>query len=163
MNTTHKCPSPQTQPLRCTIYDGHVKQALISLCYAANQICSKRLVPFLPELLEVLERHGHLSLPGEVREPLLAIWCGKDFPDKKSRNFPTLFLIVQWRLIFDSWVASLAVIEHFDILKNWFRRKQFDFREMQQVGFWLTQLERKTALWAIEHRSCFSWFVLSWA
>jgi hypothetical protein len=73
MNTTHKFPSPQTQSLRRTIYDGHVKQALIFLWYAANQICSKRLVPFLPELLEVLERHGHLSLPGEVRERLLAI------------------------------------------------------------------------------------------
>lgn len=35
---------------------------------------------------------------------------------------------------------------------DWFRRKQFDSREMQKVGFQLTQLKRKTVLWAIEHR-----------
>jgi hypothetical protein len=73
MNTPKESPAPQAQPLSRTIYDKQVKRALISLWYAANQICSKRLVPFLPELVEVLERHGHLSLPGDVRERLLAI------------------------------------------------------------------------------------------
>ncbi len=29
---------------------------------AANGICSKRLVPFLPELVPILERRGHLTL-----------------------------------------------------------------------------------------------------
>jgi hypothetical protein len=73
MNIPNKPPSPRTRPLSRAIYDEHIKQALISLWYAANQICSKRLVPFLPELVEALERHGHLSLPGAVRERLLAI------------------------------------------------------------------------------------------
>ena len=27
---------------------------------AANAICAKRMVPFLPELIPTLERHGHL-------------------------------------------------------------------------------------------------------
>jgi len=73
MNTIHNSPSSQTQSLSRTIYDGHVKQALITLWYAANQICSKRLVPFLPELVDVLERHGHLNLSGAGREQVLAI------------------------------------------------------------------------------------------
>ena len=73
MNTPKESPAPQAQPLSRTIYDKQVKRALISLWYAANQICSKRLVPFLPELVEVLERHGHLSLPEEVQGRLLAI------------------------------------------------------------------------------------------
>jgi hypothetical protein len=73
MNIPNKPPSPRTRPLSRAIYDEHIKQALISLWYTANQICSKRLVPFLPELVEALERHGHLSLPGAVRERLLAI------------------------------------------------------------------------------------------
>jgi len=32
-------------------YDEQVKQALIAVWYTANQICSKRLVPFIPELV----------------------------------------------------------------------------------------------------------------
>jgi len=54
-------------------YDERVEQALISLWKAANQICAKRLVPFLPELVSSMERHGHLSLPEDVRERLLTI------------------------------------------------------------------------------------------
>ena len=54
-------------------YDEQVGQALIQLWKAANRICSKRLVPFLPELIASLERHGHLALPVRVREKLLTI------------------------------------------------------------------------------------------
>ena len=51
-------------------YDEAVHQALLTLWYAANQICSKRLVPFIPELLPTLERFGHLFVSPEVRERL---------------------------------------------------------------------------------------------
>lgn len=54
-------------------YDEQVRQALIALWYAANQICAKRLVPFIPELVSAMERHGHLHLPAAVREKLLTI------------------------------------------------------------------------------------------
>lgn len=54
-------------------YDDQVRQALLSVWCAANQICSKRLVPFLPQLVEVMERHGHLRLPADVRARLLNI------------------------------------------------------------------------------------------
>jgi len=40
---------------------------------AANRICAKRLVPFLPTLVESLEHHGHLHLSPEVRTQLLAL------------------------------------------------------------------------------------------
>jgi hypothetical protein len=54
-------------------YDEAIRQALLTIWGAANQICSKRLVPFIPELLSVLERFGHLSLPEAVRSKLLSI------------------------------------------------------------------------------------------
>jgi hypothetical protein len=40
---------------------------------AANGICSKRLVPFLPELVPILESHGHLTLDDEVRAQVLSM------------------------------------------------------------------------------------------
>ena len=43
-------------------YDEQVKHALIAVWYAANQICSKRLTPFIPELVATLENRGHLHL-----------------------------------------------------------------------------------------------------
>ena len=58
---------------RDRIYDDEVKEALIFVWEAANRICSKRLVPFLPKLVKSLERHGHLALTDDVREQLLTI------------------------------------------------------------------------------------------
>ena len=40
------------------IYNEQIKQALIAIWHAANQICSKRLVPFIPELVESMERQN---------------------------------------------------------------------------------------------------------
>jgi len=54
-------------------YTADVQQALITVWKAANRICSKRLVPFLPDFVEVLERNGHLTLEEETRKRLLAI------------------------------------------------------------------------------------------
>ena len=34
---------------------------------AGDRMCSRRLQPFLPELVQVLERHGELSLAGELK------------------------------------------------------------------------------------------------
>jgi hypothetical protein len=54
-------------------YDDKVKEALIVVWETASQICSKRLVPFLPQLVDALERHGHLTLSAETRAKLLAL------------------------------------------------------------------------------------------
>lgn len=65
----------KAKPKRCVKvrYDEAVRLSLLQVWFAANQICSKRLVPFLPDLVEAMERHGHLSLPADVRERLLGI------------------------------------------------------------------------------------------
>jgi hypothetical protein len=54
-------------------YDEQVRQALVVLWCAANKICSKRLVPFLPELIKAMEKYGHLRLSCDVRAQLLRI------------------------------------------------------------------------------------------
>lgn len=54
-------------------YDSAVRVALIAVWKAANGICSKRLVPFLPDLVGVMERFGHLSVPPDVRAKLLSV------------------------------------------------------------------------------------------
>jgi len=54
-------------------YGPAVVAALEVAWTAANFICAKRLVPFLPELVASLERHGHLALPDDVRAQLLTL------------------------------------------------------------------------------------------
>ena len=65
-------PQPIRRP-RAAHYGAAVQAALAAAWTAANGICGKRLVPFLPELIPTLERHGHLSLSDEVRQQLLAL------------------------------------------------------------------------------------------
>ena len=50
-----------------------VHDALRVAWLAANRVCAKRVVPFLPDLIASLERHGHLSLSTEVRAQVLRI------------------------------------------------------------------------------------------
>jgi hypothetical protein len=38
---------------------------------ASDRICGKRLKAILPELLDAMERHGHLSLDREVKRRVL--------------------------------------------------------------------------------------------
>jgi len=54
-------------------YGKEVQGALQVVWAAANYIGSKRLAPFLQELVPVLEKHGHLKLTEDVRAPLLSI------------------------------------------------------------------------------------------
>lgn len=72
LNREEQAPRIQ-QRTRGREYDDEVKQVLVTLWKAANQICSKRLHPFIPELLSALERCGHLSLPDKVKERILRI------------------------------------------------------------------------------------------
>jgi hypothetical protein len=48
-------------------------QALFFAWNVANWICAKRLIPFLPTLIDALERHGHLHLTEESRTHLLQV------------------------------------------------------------------------------------------
>lgn len=54
-------------------YDEAVIQVLKQIWHASNQICSKRIIPFMPELLSALEKHGHLSLDGATRSKVLSV------------------------------------------------------------------------------------------
>ncbi len=65
-------PAPIRRP-RAAHYGSGVQQALSVVWSAANGICAKRLVPFLPELVPTLERHGHLVITDEVRAQLLEL------------------------------------------------------------------------------------------
>src|SRR6185312_9446266 len=63
---------PAKRP-RARRYDAAVQQALVQVWNAANHICAKRLVPFLPELVEALERHGALVIDAKTRRLLLSL------------------------------------------------------------------------------------------
>src|SRR6266568_4601527 len=54
-------------------YGPEVQHALFLAWHAANRICSKRLLPFLPTLIDALERHGHLHLSETCRTQLLSM------------------------------------------------------------------------------------------
>ncbi len=56
---------------RQAIYRGEVVTALEQIWEVYGRICSKRLQPYLPEGLKVLERCGVLQLSGETRQLLL--------------------------------------------------------------------------------------------
>src|SRR2546427_6886342 len=64
---------PTPQRPRPRQYGPDVQHALFQVWNAANCICTKRLMPFLPTLLEALERHEHLHLTEECRSQLLAM------------------------------------------------------------------------------------------
>ena len=52
-------------------YQGEVVTVLRQIWEICGRICSKRLKPFLPEIVAVLERHNELSLSAEVKSQLL--------------------------------------------------------------------------------------------
>ncbi len=55
-------------------YYGHEELETLKLAWsAANFISSKRLAPFLKELIPSLERHGHLTLSDQAREKITSI------------------------------------------------------------------------------------------
>ena len=51
-----------------TIYRGEVVQALEQIWEIYGRICSKRLQPFLPEAIKVLERCKEIGLFGSCRD-----------------------------------------------------------------------------------------------
>jgi hypothetical protein len=56
---------------RCKEYQGEVVTVLTYVWEICGRICSKRLKPFLPEIVAVLERHHELTLSAEVKSQLL--------------------------------------------------------------------------------------------
>jgi hypothetical protein len=56
---------------RPKIYQGEVVRALTQIWEICGRICSRRLHPFLPEIVRVLEQHQELTLSAEVKQLLL--------------------------------------------------------------------------------------------
>jgi hypothetical protein len=54
-------------------YGPEVEEALVLAWKTLNRICSKRLIPFLPSIVETLEADGHLELNEEQRGLLLSM------------------------------------------------------------------------------------------
>ncbi len=66
-------PKGLKKPGRRKVYQGEVVQALEKIWEIYGRICSKRLHPFLPEGVMVLERWHELSLSPEVKQLLLSM------------------------------------------------------------------------------------------
>jgi hypothetical protein len=64
-------PSGPERRGRKKVYTSDVTRALVKIWEICGRICSKRLHPFLPEIVEVLERTNELVLPAETKTPLL--------------------------------------------------------------------------------------------
>ena len=58
---------------RPKLYDSTVQNALQRLWDIENRPCGKRLVPFLPDLVNALDRHGEIDWDQSVTEKLLAL------------------------------------------------------------------------------------------
>ena len=72
---SHPVKGPET-PIKRTRkrqYGPDLQEALRISWAATNYIGSKRLAPFLTELVPVLERYGHLIITSEVRNQLCSI------------------------------------------------------------------------------------------
>jgi hypothetical protein len=50
-------------------YGPEVEEALVLAWKTLNRICAKRLVPFLPDILETLEEHGHVQRSRGTPQP----------------------------------------------------------------------------------------------
>ena len=51
------------------MYDAQFLKVLVYIWHTANQVCSKRLVPFIPELVYAMERHGHpVTVPASAHD-----------------------------------------------------------------------------------------------
>ncbi len=66
-------PKGLKKPGRQKIYQGEVVQVLEQIWEICGRICSKRLQPFLPEMVAVLERCHELSLSEETKGLLLGM------------------------------------------------------------------------------------------
>ena len=73
LNHPEKAVQSRRRRHRSAHYTPLVQRALIICWRATNGICSKRLVPYLPELVAVLERCGELCLDAQTRTLLLAL------------------------------------------------------------------------------------------
>ena len=68
-----KTKAPPRAPRAPRLYTLDVQEALFTVWKAANCICTKRLIPYLPTFVESLQRHGHLDLDPDTKRLLLSL------------------------------------------------------------------------------------------
>ena len=68
----HGAPPP-VRPGRPVVYGAAVQAAVETVWRALDQPCGKRLAPFLPTIVPLLEAHGELTLTDAVRAQVLAM------------------------------------------------------------------------------------------
>src|SRR5512137_2249360 len=66
-------PKPATRRPGHIVYDQAAKQALTQVWEISGRLCSRRLHPFLADILEALERHKELVLPAATKAQLLRV------------------------------------------------------------------------------------------
>ncbi len=117
-DSVNKKPAALRPPRPPRLYNEDVQEALVTVWKAANCICSKRLVPYLPTFVESLERHGHLSLDADTRRLLLSMststadrilyrirHAGATRPAQRTGSSPTLKKLIPVRT-FDDWTEN---------------------------------------------------------
>jgi hypothetical protein len=72
LNQSPKRKPAQRRSRQCK-YGSDVLDAVRQLWQAANGICAKRLHPFLPTLIETLDRFGHLKLDKQLKKLILGM------------------------------------------------------------------------------------------
>lgn len=68
-------PKGLKKPGRRKVYQGKVVQALEQIWEIYGRICSKRLHPFLPEGIKILEQCGEINLSPQIKQLLLSMSC----------------------------------------------------------------------------------------
>jgi len=66
-------PAPTGRRRVRRVYGPAVKQALTRVWEISGRLCSRRLHPFLPDILDTLERHRELVLPADTKALLLSV------------------------------------------------------------------------------------------
>ncbi len=101
----HGAPQPKgkRRPRRRT-YTPQVIAALITIWEILDRPCGKRLKPYLPEIVAVLERHGELHLDAETKDLLLrmsrstidrALRQARQRPQRRSRGHDQAWFAAQ--------------------------------------------------------------------
>jgi len=62
---------PASRRRNSRVYTHAVAQALAEVWEICGRVCSRRLHPFLPDILEALEQHRELVLPADTKALLL--------------------------------------------------------------------------------------------
>ena len=94
------------------VYGSDVEEALVHVWEQSNRVCSKRLIPFLPTVLEAMQRHGPLHLTPECRQQVLAMSAAiaeEEHEEPVSASTPVETSVAQEERVLSASVESNAI------------------------------------------------------